>query len=47
MEQHLDAVAGRALIEVRPQRARELRDILAAYAHGTEVPRPKRGRRTR
>jgi DNA-binding GntR family transcriptional regulator len=47
MEEHLDAVAGRALIEVRPPRARELRDILAAYADGTDSPRLKRGHRTR
>jgi DNA-binding GntR family transcriptional regulator len=47
MEEHLDAVAGRALIEMRPQRARDLRDILAAYTHDTEPARPTRARRTR
>jgi DNA-binding GntR family transcriptional regulator len=45
MEEHLDAVAGRALIQVRPQRSRDLRDILAAYADGIEAPRLTRGRR--
>lgn len=47
MEEHLDAVAGRALIQVRPQRSRDLRDILAAYADGVEAPRRTRGRRKR
>jgi DNA-binding GntR family transcriptional regulator len=32
MRDHLDAVAGRALIQMKPQKRRELRDILAAYA---------------
>jgi DNA-binding GntR family transcriptional regulator len=47
MEEHLDAVAGRALIEVSPQRTRDLGDILAAYADGSDAPRPARARRTR
>jgi DNA-binding GntR family transcriptional regulator len=47
MEEHLDAVAGRALIEVKPQRARDLGDILAAYADGAEAPRSARARRAR
>ncbi|MBX9589210.1 MAG: GntR family transcriptional regulator [Hyphomonadaceae bacterium] len=34
MQEHLNAVAGRALIQMRPERRQELRDILAAYAEG-------------
>ena len=32
MEKHLEAVAGRALIVARPERSRDLKDILSAYA---------------
>ena len=47
MKEHLDAVAGRALIQVRPQPRRDLREILAAYTDGVEAPRPSRTRRKR
>ena len=32
MDKHLEAVAGRALIVARPERGRDLKDILTAYA---------------
>lgn len=32
MEKHLEAVAGRAMIVARPDRNRDLRDILSTYA---------------
>ena len=35
MDEHLDAVAGRALIVARPSKNRELKDILAPYAAET------------
>ena len=35
MEEHLEAVASRALIVARPPKNRELKDILATYAEGT------------
>ena len=44
MQEHLDAVAGRALIQMKPQKRRDLSDILAAYAIGTAGPaEPRRG----
>jgi DNA-binding GntR family transcriptional regulator len=47
MQEHLDAVAGRALIQMKPYKRRELRDILDAYVDGA-VARPRqRGRRMR
>jgi DNA-binding GntR family transcriptional regulator len=45
MQDHLDAVAGRALIQMKPQKRRELRDILGAYADGDSPPAPARRRR--
>lgn len=47
MQEHLDAVAGRALIQMKPQKRRDLRDILAAYALGTAAPPSPRARRRR
>jgi DNA-binding GntR family transcriptional regulator len=47
MQEHLDAVAGRALIKMRPDKRRDLRDILAAYADGHAGPPPGLGRRRR
>jgi DNA-binding GntR family transcriptional regulator len=47
MTEHLDAVAGRALIEMRPQKRRELRDILAPYVDGSGAPPGSRVRRRR
>ena len=47
MQEHLDAVAGRALIQMKPQKRRELKDILAAYADdpaGMPSPRMRRRR---
>jgi hypothetical protein len=32
MKKHLEAVAGRAMIVARPDRNRDLRDILSTYA---------------
>jgi DNA-binding GntR family transcriptional regulator len=40
MDQHLEAVAGRALIVARPRRERDIKDILARYAG--EPARPVR-----
>jgi len=36
MDEHLEAVAGRALIVTRPPRSRELRDVLALYAEDSK-----------
>jgi DNA-binding GntR family transcriptional regulator len=47
MQKHLDAVAGRALIKMRPDKPRDLRDILAAYADGNPGPPASLGRRRR
>jgi DNA-binding GntR family transcriptional regulator len=47
MKEHLDAVAGRALIQVRQQPRKDLREILAAYTNGVDAPRPTRTRRRR
>ena len=47
MDQHLDAVAGRALIEMRPQKRRDLKDILAAYVDGSDAQPGSRTRRRR
>jgi hypothetical protein len=49
MDEHLEAVASRALIVARPLRNRELKDILSLYAEGPG-DRPngrKRARRQR
>ena len=46
MQEHLDAVAGRALIQMKPQKRRELKDILAAYADDfADMPNPRARRR--
>ena len=34
MDEHLEAVAGRALIVSRPTKSRDIKDILARYADG-------------
>ena len=47
MQEHLDAVARRALIKMRPDKRRDLRDILAAYADGVLGPPASLGRRRR
>jgi DNA-binding GntR family transcriptional regulator len=47
MTEHIDAVAGRALIEMRPQKRRELKDILAAYVDGAGASAGSRSRRRR
>ena len=48
MDQHLEAVASRALIVSRPNKSRDIKDILAGYAddetekgmaRGTQLPR--------
>ena len=46
MDQHLEAVAGRALIVSRPPRERDIKDILARYAGETSrrTRRPAAGR---
>src|SRR5262245_2845273 len=36
MDEHLEAVAGRALIVARPPKSRELKDILASYSEVTK-----------
>jgi len=38
MQEHLDAVAGRALIKMRPHKRPDLRDILALYAEASSPP---------
>jgi len=40
MDQHLEAVASRALIVARPPKSRELKDILASYATDKEPAAP-------
>jgi hypothetical protein len=49
MEEHLEAVAGRALIVARPPKSRELKDILAGYGEeslsASATSGAKRGRR--
>jgi DNA-binding GntR family transcriptional regulator len=47
MTEHLDAVASRALIEMRPQKRRELKEILAAYVDGSGAQPGSRARRRR
>jgi DNA-binding GntR family transcriptional regulator len=49
MDEHLEAVAGRALIVARPTRNRELKDILSLYAQesGDQPNGRKRARRQR
>jgi hypothetical protein len=39
MDQHLEAVASRALIVARPNKGRDIKDILAGYANERETPR--------
>jgi DNA-binding GntR family transcriptional regulator len=38
MQEHLDAVAGRALIKMQPHKRQDLREILALYADGSTAP---------
>lgn len=45
MEEHLEAVASRALITARPTRERDIKDILAPYAAETPAKKAARGRR--
>jgi DNA-binding GntR family transcriptional regulator len=40
MEEHLEAVASRALIVARPSKSRELKDVLAVYAEETAPVAP-------
>jgi DNA-binding GntR family transcriptional regulator len=47
MQEHLDAVAGRALIKMRPHKRPDLRDILALYAEASSNPPPPSQRRKR
>jgi len=47
MQEHLDAVAGRALIKMRPDKRRDLGEILAAYAEGNAGATASPGRRRR
>jgi DNA-binding GntR family transcriptional regulator len=47
MQDHLDAVAGRALIQMKPQKRRELREILGAYVDEGNQAAPMRRRRKR
>jgi hypothetical protein len=46
MREHLEAVAGRALIVPRPARDRDLKDILGHYGADAGKP-PKPGTRVR
>lgn len=41
MDQHLEAVAGRALIVTRVQKGRDIKDVLAPYAGGSAKPEAK------
>jgi len=41
MDEHLDAVAERALIQSRPQKRRELKEILDAYVEASSTPTRK------
>jgi DNA-binding GntR family transcriptional regulator len=45
MEEHLEAVASRALITARPTRERDIKDILAPYAAEGPAKKAARGRR--
>jgi len=46
MDDHLQAVAGRALIVARPRKDRDLKEVLAPYAtESPSAPRPKAGGR--
>ena len=36
MDQHLEAVASRALIVARPNKGRDIKDILAGYVNGDD-----------
>jgi DNA-binding GntR family transcriptional regulator len=43
MEEHLEAVASRALIVARPPKNRELKDVLALYAEAEKPGAPRNG----
>ena len=45
MEEHLEAVASRALIVARPTRSRDLKDILDAYTARSRPAAPTAKRR--
>jgi DNA-binding GntR family transcriptional regulator len=45
MDQHLDAVADRALIVAHPQKERDIKDILSPYAETAPVAKAVRARR--
>jgi hypothetical protein len=48
MDEHLEAVASRALIVARPAKSRELRDILSLYADNPSSHKGQNGgKRTR
>jgi DNA-binding GntR family transcriptional regulator len=47
MDEHLEAVASRALIVARPPKSRNLKDILASYSETTPAALPSRRRRAR
>lgn len=47
MQEHLDAVAGRALIQMKPHKRRELREILDSYADSAAAKAGQRARRKR
>jgi DNA-binding GntR family transcriptional regulator len=47
MDEHLDAVASRAMIVARPAGSRELRDVLALYAEEPKPGRARNGKRNR
>jgi len=46
MDEHLEAVASRALIVAKPAKTREFKDVLAIYAE-EEKPVPRNGKRAR
>jgi len=45
MDRHLEAVAGRALIETEVKKRRDLREVLDAYAPGPQSGSRRAGRR--
>jgi DNA-binding GntR family transcriptional regulator len=47
MEDHLEAVAGRALIVARPHRERDIKDVLASYAPEGGRRKGRNGRRVK
>ena len=43
MDRHLEAVASRALIVARPNKGRDIKDILAGYLNGDDKAKNGRG----